>query len=135
MPKRRTYRGLLGATLVVGLGSRELFDGVPVLGAELGDALYAVMIYLLVRMVHPGAQVKHSAFVALAIVVGIELFQLTGIPADLADRPRRGRWFALALGRGFRWLDLVAITIGVCVAAAADFRYQQRPVDTINSAP
>ena len=119
--------------LVAGLLSRSVFRGVPILGAELGDALYAVELYLVVRLgglwalarghisVGPGrAAVGPVAGLSAVLCAAVEFFQLTGVPERLAAEPAVGR-SALILGQGFRWWDLVALTIGVAGAASLDW--------------
>lgn len=130
-PVFTTVPGLLmviALVVVFGLASRRLFEGVPLLGTELGDTLYAVMAYLAIRLavlilrsgLPSSTAIAVSAVCAGAMCCAIELFQLTDLPAQLAARPNSGRLWALVLGRGFRWWDLVALAVGVVMIAIAD---------------
>ncbi|MGO1746586.1 MAG: DUF2809 domain-containing protein, partial [Microbacterium gubbeenense] len=61
--------------------------------------------------------------IALAWCVGVELFQLTGLPAQW------GSPWTLVFGSGFAWTDLVFYSVGVALAAGVDaarFRRSRR---------
>lgn len=102
--------------MVAGLAVHYASTGL--VGDFVGDALYAVMVYLvlsfaLVRM--PGWRV---AAIAMLCCAGIELFQLTGVPVALAGSFPPAR---LVLGTTFSAVDLVAYVLGVAAAAGVDF--------------
>ncbi|NUL48947.1 DUF2809 domain-containing protein [Cellulosimicrobium funkei] len=103
------------ATVCLGLGVRFLADGGWT--GPAGDALYAVLVYLLVAWCVPWESPRVVAGVAVALCWLIELFQLTGLPLALAEAWWPAR---LVLGTGFAWVDLLAYAAGVLVAGAAD---------------
>ena len=91
-------------TIAAGLGAHMAGWG------AVSDALYAVLIYLLLALVMR----RYAWLVALAWCVGVELFQLSGWPAAW------GSPWTLVFGSGFAWGDLVAYAIGISVVAGAD---------------
>ncbi|BDC48966.1 hypothetical protein F183_A12820 [Bryobacterales bacterium F-183] len=102
---------MLVAIVAAGLGSRMVHTGWIVFDKYLGDALYAAMVYVIVRMAWPA---RLALGIAAAIMVGLELFQLTGIPARLVMDERLGvRLFARLLGTTFGVSDLVAYAVGL----------------------
>lgn len=102
-------------TVALGLCIRTLFDGAWT--GPTGDALYAVLIYLLVAFAVPRKPRALIAAVALTVCVFIELLQLTGLPSTLgaAWPPVR-----LVLGTTFGTADLIAYAAGCVLAYAAD---------------
>lgn len=113
---RRPAAGLLVVPVVVsGLGTRFLGAGWP---ADLAGGLcYAVLGYVLLVFLRPHAARWSNAAAALAFCVLVELFQLTGLPAGMAQvfPPVR-----LLLGTTFVPLDLVAYALGVGLSYAID---------------
>lgn len=119
-------RYLIAATIVILLGvlSRLMPIGNILFDKYLGDALYAALLYLLLRIVWPrvvksrimkphSAKRSHAIW-AMLLVFAIELFQLTGIPLTL--RQSGTPLFvviSIALGTTFSWLDVVAYVVGV----------------------
>ncbi|PXA68908.1 DUF2809 domain-containing protein [Cryobacterium arcticum] len=93
------------------------FVTVGVVGDFVADALYAVMVYLMLSFVFVRRPSWQVAIVAIVVCVGIELFQLSGVPADLAEVFPPAR---LVLGTTFTPVDLVAYVFGVVVAAAVN---------------
>lgn len=81
------------------------------------DALYAVLVYLLVALSFPRWRPWWPAMIAFGCSAAVEFFQLTGIPAELAGRVPL---VSLVLGERFGWLDIAAYAVGATVAAAAD---------------
>lgn len=115
-PRRRVALAVLAATTVaVGLVSRALPDGVP--RDVLGDALYAVLIYLIAAFVVPRARWWLLMVVTVAVCTGIELFQLTGLPLGwTADVPA----VSLVLGEEFSVRDIVVYAIAAVAASVVD---------------
>jgi hypothetical protein len=83
MRRSRRLLYLLALLLAIGLGltSRTVHVGWYVLDKSLGDALYAVAVYLGLRVLAPRLRPRWPALVAVAFCLGIELFKLTGLPA------------------------------------------------------
>jgi hypothetical protein len=132
-PERyRTRRAALGLTalaiVALGLGVRTLFDGTWT--GPAGDALYAVLIYLLVAIAMPRTPRALIAAGALAACVLIELLQLTSLPSALGTAWPPVR---LVLGTTFGTADLIAYAAGCLLAYTADrllsaaARSRQRP--------
>ncbi len=108
-------RVLLAALIVAaGLAARAFLDG-PIAKYS-GVALYAALIYAIVSIAWPTARPRQLFAVSLAFCFAIELFQLTPIPARLAEIHRA---FALVFGTTFHWPDLIAYAAGAAVAAVA----------------
>lgn len=116
---RRVILGVLALVVIAtGLGVHVLAPGSFATDAA-GDVLYAVLIYLLAAIVVP----RGAWAFALAWCVGVELFQLTGLPAQW------GSPWTLVFGSGFAWTDLVFYSVGVALAAGVDaarFRRSRR---------
>lgn len=118
VPPRRLWLALLAAIIAAGLLSRTLHTGLPVIDKYLGDALYAAMVYVLIRLTGLTPYVALWAALAMA---AIELFQLTAIPAALYHNgPLPVRLFARLLGTHFSPYDLLAYAAGIAAIAAAD---------------
>ncbi|WP_127795393.1 DUF2809 domain-containing protein [Agromyces sp. LHK192] len=82
-----------------------------------GDALYAVAIYAVVVLLAPRLGAAAAGAIAAGWCIAVELFQLTGIPAEL------GAVFPpamLVLGTVFDARDLVVYPLAVVGAAAID---------------
>lgn len=122
MPRNRW--ALSGVAVVVtgaGLAARFGLSG-PVADTA-GGVLYACLVYLLLALVRPAARTRSLAAVAGAWCLGVEMWQLTGVPAELGARfpPLR-----LVLGSGFKPLDLLTAVVGVMLAAGLDRRWHHR---------
>jgi hypothetical protein len=115
---RRFWWWLLAAIVSIGLLSRVAHTGFRLFDKDLGDALYAAMVYVLLRLTGRVARLALWTAVAMA---AIEFFQLTRIPAGML---RSGfpavRVCARLLGTEFSVLDLLAYAVGIaCLAAVA----------------
>ena len=98
--------------IIIGLGilSRKLVF-VPLF---VGDLLYAVMIFYLLRIVFVKASAKKIALAALLICLLIELSQLyQAIWINGIRKTLPGRYI---LGEGFLWSDLAAYVVGTAIA-------------------
>ncbi|CAM5282008.1 DUF2809 domain-containing protein [Leifsonia shinshuensis] len=117
MPSLARRRALLlvlaAATVVVGLTVHETLQSAA--GAFAGDALYAVLLFLLVALVVPRAPVVVVGGVAFAVCAAVEVLQLTGVPARLSAAIPG---VELVLGSTFQWVDLVAYAVGAGLATA-----------------
>ena len=105
----------MAVVIVLGLTTHVVGGGQ--LADLAGDALYAVMIYLVVAFVFARLNVFIVGASALAVCTLIEVFQLTGLPGLWAESfwPVR-----LILGVGFDALDLAAYAAGVVIASVCD---------------
>jgi hypothetical protein len=116
--KSRAFWGwVLVGIIAAGLLSRTLHSGSVIVDKYLGDALYAAMVYAIVRLVWIAVPAMRVAIWAMSVMTAIELFQLTLIPAHLL---RSGhllvRISARLMGTEFSFRDLVAYAVGIaCV--------------------
>lgn len=114
--RRRVILAVVAAvTVTLGLLIHQAAQGT--IGDVAGDALYAVLIYVLAAFVVPHARPWRLALTAFAICAGIELFQLTGLPrAWAAEFPPIG----LVLGSGFDARDIVVYAVAAVAASVID---------------
>lgn len=130
--RRRTALGVAsGAVIAAGLAAHAV--GTPE-AAAVSDALYAVLVYLLLGLVFVRARPWMLGVAAFGVSAVIELAQLTGLPE---------RWsqafppLALVLGSTFSAWDLVAYGVGALVVTAVDTAVSARwrRAASRNSAP
>lgn len=114
---RRQLSAVVVVPLVVAAGLGVRAAGAGAVASAAGDALYAVLVYTLVVVLVPRWRPMAAALTALAACWLVELSQLTGLPAALADAWWPARY---VLGTSFVWTDLVLYTLGVLVAVAVD---------------
>lgn len=100
-------------TVAAGLSVRSVLGGD--LAKYAGDALYALLIFWLVLVVAPRTRTRVAAVVAFAVSVAVELFQLTGIPAELGAHSVLAR---LVLGTTFNAPDLPFYAVGAALGWA-----------------
>lgn len=100
---------LIGLALIIvsGLLSRKV-DWLP---EETGDALWAIMVYCLLRVIFPTSRLLYIALGSLAVSYCVEISQLIRWPWLVEFRSTTiGH---LMLGQGFLWSDIMAYTIGI----------------------
>jgi len=115
---RASWLLCLVCLIAIGILSRVVHTGFVVLDKYLGDTLYAAMVYAILRILMWG---KAVAVAAMIIMIGIELFQLTMIPAHmLASEHMIVRICALLIGSEFSFLDLFAYGTGIVCIYMAD---------------
>lgn len=124
--RRRITLALL-AVVTVGIGLLVHRSVGGATGDIAGDALYAVLIYLLAAFVVPRWSGPAVAAVAFAVCAGVELLQLTDLPREWASAfpPIR-----LVLGSGFDMRDLAVYAGAVVVAALVDIALTRALADT-----
>lgn len=110
------YLPALAATVALGLASRLQPIGWYPYDKSLGDALYAVAVYLVLALVRPRWRPATRAGAALAFCLAIEAFQLTGVPARYASFTPV-RWL---LGTHFAWHDVACYFVGIAAVALLD---------------
>ena len=97
--------------IAAGLLSRIVHTGFAVFDKYLGDALYAMMVYGILRLL---SRATVSAVCAMVAMTAIESFQLTMIPAHmLASEHWMTRICARLMGVEFSFLDLLAYGVGI----------------------
>ena len=101
---------ILGA-IAMGILSRVVHTGLAVFDKYLGDALYATMVYGILRL---SWRAEVSAVWAMLVMTAIESFQLTMIPAHmLSSEHLIARICARLMGVEFSILDLLAYGVGI----------------------
>jgi len=116
MTRRRILLVVVAVALVVsGLTLARLTDGAA--WTFVGDALYAALLYVVVAAIAPRASARTVALLAFAACAAVEVFQLSGIPAQLAQTLPAA---ALVLGTTFQWTDLLAYALGAAAAGMVD---------------
>jgi len=120
----RTRRAALAAAsaATITLGLAVHFRGEGAAADPAADALYAVLIYLLVALLRPRTHSVIVAALALGFCVAIELFQLTGVPMALNEITPLAR---LVFGTTFVAADLLSYTAGVVVIASIDQAFRR----------
>lgn len=109
---------LLAAIVVAGLLSRTTHTGYRIVDKYAGDALYAAMVYVLLRLT---GRVERVALWSAIVMTAIEFFQLTGIPAGMLHSAHPlVRVCARLLGTEFSVYDLCAYAVGIACLAAID---------------
>ncbi|MDR7382896.1 DUF2809 domain-containing protein [Promicromonospora iranensis] len=125
--RRRVVAALAaGMTVAAGLSVRSVLGGD--LAKYAGDALYALLIFWLVLVVAPRSRAWVAAAVAFGVSVTVELFQLTGVPAELGAHSTLAR---LVLGTTFNAPDLPFYALGAVLGwalhrAAGEIRSARR---------
>lgn len=102
----------LGVVIATGILSRVLRTGFVLWDKYLGDALYAAMVYTILRLLL--WRTSAVAMLAAVALVLIESFQLTMIPARMmASDHSIVRICARLLGTEFSFFDLLAYGVGI----------------------
>jgi hypothetical protein len=101
----------IAGIIAIGILSRVVHTGFILFDKYLGDALYAMMIYAILRLF---SKPSASAVCAMVVMTAIELFQLTMIPAHLLESEHLLiRLCARLMGVEFSLLDLLAYAVGI----------------------
>ncbi|WPO77330.1 DUF2809 domain-containing protein [Flavobacterium sp. KACC 22761] len=104
---RIQYLLLFLSVILLGILSRKI----SLIPLWIGDFLYAVMIYFLVRIVYFNKKATYIFILSLVICYGIEFLQLYQAPWIIELRKTLfGRY---VLGQGFLWSDILAYTAGI----------------------
>lgn len=111
MNKSRIYYSItFVCVILLGILSRKISQ-IPLCT---GDFLYAVMLYILFRMVLISKKSWQISILSLITCYGIEFLQL--YQAEWIIELRQTLFGRYVLGQGFLWSDILAYTIGVTVA-------------------
>ena len=121
LKSRASWVLCLVGIITVGILSRVVHTGLVVVDKYLGDALYAAMVYTILRLFWRAAAPARLAASAMVVMTAIELFQLTMIPAHLlANEHVMVRVCARLMGTEFSFLDLLAYAVGIACIYLAD---------------
>ncbi|MEK7390985.1 MAG: DUF2809 domain-containing protein [Fibrobacterota bacterium] len=114
------WKSLLALNLVTGFGlASRRWDLFPtIFGKYPGDALWALMVYLLIGMVRRKMSSSMVAALALATCFAVEFAQLYHAP--WIESVRATRMGYLALGTTFNPMDLVAYAMGVAAGLVTE---------------
>lgn len=100
---------LILSVIALGLLSRHINAVPPVFG----DVLWAIMMFLMTRLLLTSSSVLKVALTSLSICYLVETSQLYHKP--WIDQVRGTTLGALVLGKGFLWSDILAYTVGIAV--------------------
>ncbi|MES2826593.1 MAG: DUF2809 domain-containing protein [Bacteroidota bacterium] len=115
MRKSRTPIALLIiAVVATGLLSRRI----SIVPTGVGDVLWAIMMFLIIRFIIIKRSTAFIAMLALIICFTVEFSQLYQSP--WINNVRENALGALVLGRGFLWSDLLAYTFGIVICAIVE---------------
>ena len=121
LKSRTSWIFCLAGIIAVGILSRVVHTGLLVFDKYLGDALYAAMVYTILRLSWMAAVRARLAVSTMAIMTVIELFQLTMIPAHLlANEHVMVRICVRLMGTEFSFLDLLTYAVGIAFIFLAD---------------
>ncbi len=115
-------RPLLVAPVVIALGFLSRASFAPAFVREnVGDALYAVLVWALLRIIFPKQSRALHAIEVLGFCFAIEWLQaVRAEPGSLLARIRALPFAALVLGRGFSVADLLRYFVGVLGAVSGE---------------
>lgn len=125
-PKTGVYFLALVIVIASGIASRLFEAEQIVFDKYLGDALYAAMVYLMLRIGFAFSKDKRDRiesclWFSVAIVFAIEVFQLTGIPLSMRNSENAlAKLVSTALGTKFGLFDLIAYGVGLIGIFAGD---------------
>jgi len=108
--KRVVYFSLVCIVILLGLISRQL-SFVPLF---MGDLLWAVMMFFIVRFIFPERAPMLIVFISLTLCYAVEISQL--YQAEWINSIRQTLPGRLILGQGFLWSDIVSYTLGILLA-------------------
>lgn len=115
MKTQRIYYPITILTIILlGIFSRKI----PLIPLCVGDILYAVMIYFMVRLLFLKPTKHKIALIAIIICFAIEFSQL--YQADWIISIRKTTMGHYILGQGFLFSDLIAYFFGVFMAFILD---------------
>ncbi|OXB10897.1 hypothetical protein B0A81_02735 [Flavobacterium plurextorum] len=104
---RIQYSVLFLTVILLGILSRKI-SFVPL---WIGDFLYAIMIYFLVRILFTHKKAIFIIIYSLLICYSIEFLQL--YQSDCITALRKTLFGRYVLGQGFLWSDILAYTFGI----------------------
>jgi hypothetical protein len=117
---RLLYAAMIIIVIILGLYSRKMADVMPnFLNTYLGDALWALMIFIAFGFIFISMDTKIVALIGLSFCYLIELSQL--YHANWIDTIRKTTLGGLILGYGFLWSDLLAYAIGIAAGVIIEF--------------
>lgn len=117
---RLIYLLIVVVVVSLGLSVRKMAAYLPdTVNIYLGDILWALMVYMLIRLVSFRVSIKTVAVLGLSFCFLIEMSQL--YHSEWIDNIRKTTLGALVLGFGFLWSDLLAYTLGILAGVIVDY--------------
>ncbi len=117
MKRKITYFLLTIFIVIIGILSRKI-DFIPLF---IGDVLYAVLIYFVIRFLYTSNNKSYIFIFSLLFCFSIEILQL--VQADWLIEIRKSTLGHYILGQGFLWTDLICYIMGVLIAYLIDLKY------------
>jgi len=119
------YAAAVVLVVLAGLASRRFPDLFPAaLGKYPGDALWALMVFLLIGFAKPTWPSARVAVLALITSFAVEFSQIYQAPC--INSIRHTTLGHLVLGEGFDSYDLIAYAIGVSVGYLIELAFRRR---------
>ena len=116
---RVRYALSLAAVIGLGLASRSDPGVFPhALGKYPGDALWALMVFLILGIARPSSSTASLALIALGVACLDEASQL--YQASWINAVRATTLGHVVLGSAFSWMDIVAYAAGVAIGAGVE---------------
>ena len=116
---RLSYLIMALVVMCLGLLSRRINAYIPdLMDIFLGDTLWALMVYFLIRVLFSNSTKKKAAFYGLLFCFAIELSQI--YHSSWIDTIRNTTIGGLILGYGFLWSDLVSYLLGIVLGYFID---------------
>lgn len=119
--KNLLLRRIVFFLLFIGLGllSRSNFISLPVfIDAYIGDVIWAIMVFYMFAILFLKSNQKKLLIATFLFSFAIEFSQL--YHAQWIDNIRDIKLFALVLGHGFLWSDLICYTVGIVAASSLE---------------
>jgi hypothetical protein len=113
--RRVTLAATAATTVIAGLLVHEFGNGT--MGDIIGDALYAILMYLLLACLMPRSLRSAVAALAIMFCCAVELLQLTELPQRATEAFPAA---ALLLGAGFDTRDLIVYAVAVVAVMLVD---------------
>ncbi|MGD9569102.1 MAG: DUF2809 domain-containing protein [Sedimentibacter sp.] len=124
---RLFYLIMVLAVMCLGLLSRRFNAYIPdAIDLFLGDSLWALMIYFLIRMLFINLSKKKAVYYGLLFCLMIELSQL--YHSSWIDAIRSTTLGGLVLGYGFLWSDLVSYILGISLGYFVDTSISRKKI-------
>lgn len=122
MKIRLKYFLLVISIIILGVLSRKA-SFIPLF---IGDLLYAVMMYFIIRFLFADLTKTKSSLISLLLCYSIEIFQL--YHANWLIEIRHTLLGRYILGQGFLWSDLIAYTFGILIAYLLDKIFKKQSI-------
>ena len=115
----RIYVPIMLVITALGLPARMIQDQLPAWYAQyFGDYLWAMLLFFIFALILRKMGTLKVAAVTLFFTYGIEVSQL--FHPQWLETLRSIKVFALILGYGFLWSDIVAYTLGISTGALVE---------------